>query len=138
MSKNAGWLILWWGKLGGDHTWIARLLKESAIMSLKYRAKEKRAVINPALIHDHCGFLITLRTWGNNSKARVNHKNSTNLLWKSVHLKTKGNSFTYRRRRWQEKKWSKTIRMKFVKMSNCWKTQKCQNPLWNYLIYSFA
>lgn len=57
----------------------------------------------------------------------VNHKNSIKLLWKSVNLKTEGNSLTdWRRRRWEEKNWSKAIRMRFAEMSNCWKTQKYQ------------
>lgn len=138
MAQNADRLILAWGKIGGDHTWIARLLKETAIKSLKYRTEEKRAMITPALIPGNCGFLIILRTWSNDSKSTVNRKNSIKLLWKSVNLKTDGNSLTYRRRKWQEKNWSKTIRMKFVKISNCWKAWKYQNPLWNVLIYSSA
>lgn len=138
MAQNADRLILAWGKIGGDHTWVARLLKETAIKSLKYRTEEKRAMITPALIPDHCGFLIILRTWSDDSKSTVNRKNSIKLLWKSVNLKTDGNSLTYRRRKWQEKNWSKTIRMKFVKISNCWKAWKYQNPLWNVLIYSSA
>lgn len=104
------------------------LLKETDIRSLKYRTKETRALITPALIQDNCGFLIFLRTWGNDSKSTINHNNSIKLLWKSVNLKTEGNSLTYwRRRRWEEKKLRETTRMSLAEMSNCWKTQNYQN-----------